>query len=75
MPIPLAAVSDRSTLVGGGLIAVCIASALHLWSSRGKSDSRMTRAIAWLVFIIAVLAITFLAYVLWFADFSWMNQR
>jgi hypothetical protein len=35
----------------------------------------MTRAIAWLVFIIAVLAITFLAYVLWFADFSWMNQR
>jgi len=33
------------------------------------------RALAWLVFVVTLLWVALLAYVLWFADYSWMDQK
>jgi hypothetical protein len=58
--------------------AVWVASAGFLWFGRTEPGARPARALrvfAWFVWFIATLWLAFLAYVLWFADFSWMNQR
>ena len=39
------------------------------------TGSRVVRIQVWLVFILSALTLAFLTYVLWFADFSWMNQK
>jgi len=51
-----------------------VASALFLWASRGEPGSRGLRAWPSVVFVTAFLWVALLAYVLWFVDFSWMNQ-
>jgi hypothetical protein len=55
--------------------AACLASGLYLWARRGQSGEGAMRALAWLVFVGASLWLALIAYVLWFADFSWMNQK
>jgi hypothetical protein len=71
----LATVGDRGLLILGGLAFACVASAWYLWSSRAQADVRALRAFAWVTLIGAVLLLAFFAYILWFADFSWMNQK
>ncbi len=53
----------------------CLASGLYLWSRRGQSGEGAVRALAWLVFVVTCMWVALLAYVLWFADYSWMNQK
>lgn len=53
----------------------CLASGLYLWGRRGQSGEGAMRALAWLVFVGTLLWVALLAYVLWFADFSWMDQQ
>lgn len=55
--------------------AVWLASVGFLWFGREEPGSRALRAFAWFAWFAATLWLTFLAYVLWFADFSWMNQQ
>ncbi len=53
----------------------CLASGLYLWSRRGQPGEGALRALAWLVFVVTLLWVALLAYVLWFADYSWMDQK
>jgi hypothetical protein len=70
--------SPRPLLIAQSFIAVpiaCLASGLYLWSRRGQSGEGAVRALAWLVFVVTCMWVALLAYVLWFADYSWMNQK
>jgi hypothetical protein len=58
-----------------GLAIACLSSGWYLWSTHGMSGSRVVRIQVWLVFILSALTLAFLNYVLWFADFSWMDQK
>lgn len=71
----LATIGDRGLLVLGGLAFACGASAWHLWSSRAQAGARALRAFAWVTLVGAMLLLVFFGYILWFADFSWMNQK
>ncbi len=51
-----------------------VAGALFLWFGRSAEDGRAWRPFAWVVVVTSGLWLAFLAYVLWCADFSWMNQ-
>ncbi len=53
----------------------CLASGLYLWGRRGQPGEGALRALAWLVFVVTLLWVALLAYVLWFADYSWMDQK
>ena len=53
----------------------CVASGLYLWSRRGQPGDGAMRALAWFVFVGTLLWVALLAYVLGFADFSWMDQK
>lgn len=53
----------------------CLASGLYLWSRRGQTGEGAMRALAWLVFIVTFLWIALLVFALWFADYSWMDQK
>ncbi len=53
----------------------CLASGLYLWGRRGQPGEGAMRALAWLVFVVTLLWVALLAYVLWFADYSWMDQK
>ncbi len=53
----------------------CLASGLYLWSRRRQPGEGAMRALAWLVFVVSLLWVALLAYVLWFADYSWMDQK
>jgi hypothetical protein len=53
----------------------CVASGLYLWSRRGQPGEGAMRALAWFVFVGTLLWVALLAYVLCFADFSWMDQE
>jgi hypothetical protein len=53
----------------------CLASGLYLWGRRGQPGDGAMRALAWLVFVVSLLWTALLAYVLWFADYSWMDQK
>lgn len=55
--------------------AVWLASAGFLWFGRAEPGSRSLRVFAWFAWFIATLWLAFLAYVLFGADFSWMDQR
>jgi hypothetical protein len=54
---------------------VWLASAGFLWFGRAEPGSRALRVFAWFAWSIATLWLAFLAYVLFFVDFSWMDQR
>jgi hypothetical protein len=54
---------------------VWLASAGFLWFGRVEPGSRGLRVFAWFAWFIATLWLAFLAYVLFFVDFSWMDQR
>ena len=54
---------------------VWLASAGFLWFGRAEPGSRGLRVFAWFAWFIATLWVGFLAYVLFFVDFSWMDQR
>ena len=58
-----------------GLAIACLSSGWYLWSTRAIPGPRVVRIQVWLVFILSALTLAFLTYVLWFADFSWMNQK
>jgi hypothetical protein len=58
-----------------GLAIACLSSGWYLWSTRGMPGSRVVRIPVWLVFILSALTLAFAIYALWFADFSWMNQK
>jgi len=53
----------------------CVASGLYLWSRRRQPGEGALRALAWLVFVVTLLWVALLAYLIWFADYSWMNQK
>lgn len=53
----------------------CLASGLYLWSRRGQPGEGAMRALAWLVFVVTCMWVALLAYVLCFADYSWMDQK
>jgi hypothetical protein len=55
--------------------AVWLASVGFLWFGRVEPGSRGLRVFAWFAWFIATLWLAFLAYVLFFVDFSWMDQR
>jgi hypothetical protein len=71
----LAILAPRGLFLLSGLAIACLSSGWYLWSSRGLSGFRMVRIQVWLLFILSALTLSFLGYVLWFADFSWMNQK
>lgn len=71
----LATSGDRSLWIMGGLALACVVSAAYLWSSRAQADARALRAFAWVTLVGAMLLLAFFGYILWFADFSWMNQK
>ena len=52
-----------------------VAGALFLWFGRSSEEGRAWRPFAWVVVVASGLWLAFLAYVLWCADFSWMNQK
>jgi hypothetical protein len=52
-----------------------VAGALFLWFGRASEEGRGWRSFAWVVVVTSGLWLAFLAYVLLFADFSWMNQK
>jgi len=52
-----------------------IAGTLFLWLGRSVTDDRGWRPFAWVVVVASGLWVAFLAYVLFGADFSWMDQR
>jgi hypothetical protein len=52
-----------------------VAGALFLWFGRSSEDGRAWRPFAWVVVVASGLWLAFLAYVLWCADFSWMDQK
>ena len=52
-----------------------VSAAGFLWSVRNDPSVRGWRAAAWLVLLGAGLWLAFLAYVLFLADFSWMDQQ
>jgi hypothetical protein len=53
----------------------CLASGLYLWNTRGRSGAKAAQVVAWLVLLGSALLLAFFVFVLWFADFSWMNQQ
>jgi hypothetical protein len=53
----------------------CLASGLFLWTRRGQSGEGAMRALAWLVFVGTLLWLALLVFVLWFADFSVLDQK
>lgn len=53
----------------------CLASGLYLWSRRGQTGEGAMRALAWLVFVVTLLWVALLVFALWFADYSWMDQK
>jgi hypothetical protein len=55
--------------------AVWLASVGFLWFGREEPGSRALRVFAWFAWFAATLWLAFLAYVLFFVDFSWMDQR
>ena len=71
----LAVESSRGWLVLGGLLFACLASGLYLWNTRGRSGAKAAQVVAWLVLLGSALLLAFFVFVLWFADFSWMNQQ
>ena len=75
MRASLLLLAPHGLLLLSGLAIACLSSGWYLWSTRGMSGSRVVRIQVWLVFILAALTLAFLTYVLWFADFSWMNQQ
>ena len=52
-----------------------IAGALFLWLGRSAPADRGWRPFAWVVVVASGLWVAFLAYVLFGADFRWMDQR
>lgn len=70
----LAIIGGRAWIL---LVALALASgvsALYLRASRTQAGARGFRALAWVVLIGATLLFVFGIYILWFADFSWMDQ-
>lgn len=59
----------------GGLALSCVVIGLYLWISRGRAGSSAGRNLAWVAFVVMVSMLAFCLYILWFADFSWMNQQ
>jgi len=53
----------------------CLASGLYLWNRRGQPGEGAMHPLAWLVFVVTCMWVALLAYVLWFADYSWMDQK
>jgi hypothetical protein len=53
----------------------CLASGLYLWTRRGQPGEGAMRALAWLVFVGTLLWLALLVFVLWFADFSVLDQK
>lgn len=68
-------IAPQGLVLLSGLAIACLTSGWYLWSTRGMPGSRVVRIQVWLVFILSALTLAFLNYVLWFADFSWMNQQ
>ena len=49
--------------------------AVYLWSGRQTTEGAAWRPFAWVVVVASGLWLAFLAYVLFGADFSWMDQQ
>ncbi len=70
--------NQRPLHLAQSFIAVPVAwvsSGLYLWGRRGQPGEGAMRALAWLVLVVTCMWVALLAYVLWFADYSWMDQK
>lgn len=69
--------SQRPIHLAQTFVAVPLAflsGALFLGFGRSAEEGRAWRPLAWVIVVASGLWLAFLAYVLWFADFSWMDQ-